>query len=70
MDNKQESAKLLQKLKQARLEAGLNQVEVAKKLDKPQPYVSKIESGEKKIDALELKKFAEVYKKKVEWFLK
>ena len=70
VDNKQEYVKLLGRLRKARREAGLNQVEVAQKLGKPQPYVSKIESGEKMVDALELKKFSVIYKKSIEWFLK
>ena len=56
------------KLKKARLQAGLTQVEVAKKLRKPQSYVAKSESGERRIDVLELKNFARLYKKPLAYF--
>lgn len=55
--------RLLKRLKQARLEAGLTQTEVARKLGKPQSFVSKCESGERRLDPLELQKFAELYRK-------
>lgn len=56
------------RLKKARLQAGLTQVEAAKKLRKPQSYVAKSESGERRIDVLELKKFARLYKKSLSYF--
>ena len=34
--------------------AGLNQVELAEKLGRPQSFVSKIEKGDRRIDVLEL----------------
>lgn len=37
----------------ARLEAGLTQSEVATRLGKPQSYVSKYESGERRVDVIE-----------------
>jgi transcriptional regulator with XRE-family HTH domain len=45
---------LLDLLRQARLEAGLRQTDVAAKLDKPQSFVSNYESGERRLDLLEL----------------
>ena len=42
---KEEHQKIVERLKKARLDAGLDQVEVAEKLGKTQSYVSKIESG-------------------------
>ena len=45
---------LLRKLlKDARLEAGLTQVEVAAKLKVPQSYIAKVEQGERKISFIE-----------------
>lgn len=41
-------------LKEERQRAGLSQVELSLRLQKPQSYVSKIESAEKRIEALEL----------------
>lgn len=58
------------RLKRARIEAGLAQQEVASKLGKPQSYISKIESGERRLDVLEIKKFANIYKRDVSFFLK
>jgi transcriptional regulator with XRE-family HTH domain len=45
---------LLKMLKEARLAAGLRQLDVAQALDRPQSYVAKIESGERKIDFIEV----------------
>ncbi|MDD4900829.1 MAG: helix-turn-helix transcriptional regulator [Patescibacteria group bacterium] len=61
---------IVQKLIKARLEVGLNQIEVAKKLGRSQSYLSKIESGQRKIDVVQLRKFAEIYKKDINFFLK
>lgn len=57
------------KLRLARLEAKLTQVQVGKKLKKPQAYISKIERGERGVDALELAEFAKVYKKDMGYFV-
>lgn len=38
-----------------RLEAGLTQTELSKLLGKPQSYVSKYESGERRLDIIELR---------------
>jgi transcriptional regulator with XRE-family HTH domain len=42
-------------LRQARLEAGLRQIDLAKLLLQPQSFVSKYESGERRLDLLELR---------------
>ena len=60
--------KLTAKLRSARLEAGLTQVEAGKKLKKPQAYISKIERGERGVDAVELAEFAKLYKKPMDYF--
>lgn len=62
--------KIIRRLKEARINADLSQQDVANKLQKPQSYVSKIESGERRLDVAEIKKFAGVYKKDVSFFLK
>ena len=64
-----EYGEIIEKLRQARYDAGFTQVEVAKKLKRPQSYLSKVEAGEQRLDILELKKFAELYKKDVGYFL-
>jgi len=58
-----EYAKFIKKLKQARLKAGLRQIEVAKKLKRPQSYISRVESGGYRLDIVEVKRFAKIYKK-------
>ncbi len=65
-----EYRKIIKRLKKARQDAGLTQVEVAKKLNKPQSYISKIERGERRIDVIELKKFAVIYKKNLDFFVR
>lgn len=37
----------------ARQTAGLNQADIARRLGRPQSYVSKIESGERRLDVVE-----------------
>jgi len=60
---------LVNKLKRARIESGLTQIDVAQKLKRPQSYISKIEAGEQRIDVLELKQFAKLYKKNLDYFV-
>lgn len=60
---------LIKKLKNARLENGLSQKIVSEKLCKTQSYVSKIESGQRRIDIIQLKEFARLYKKSISFFL-
>lgn len=67
---KDEHQKIVDRLKEARLATGLGQVDVADKLGRTQSYVSKIESGQRRFDVLQLKEFAKVYKKDLEFFLK
>jgi transcriptional regulator with XRE-family HTH domain len=59
----------LTRLREARERAGLTQAEVARALGKPQSYVSKCESGERRIDAIELQEFAELYSRPLSVFL-
>lgn len=51
--------KLQDLLKQARADAGFTQAEVAKRISKPQSYVSKYESGERRLDVVEFVEVAE-----------
>jgi len=59
----------IEKLKKARIEIGLRQEEVAKKLKKPQSYISKIERGERRIDVAELQELAKIYQKEINFFV-
>jgi len=61
---------LVKQLKKGRKEMGLSQEQVANLLHRTQSYVSKIESGQRKIDIVQLKKFAKIYKKDINFFLK
>jgi transcriptional regulator with XRE-family HTH domain len=61
---------LVEQLKKARFDVGLDQKEVAKILGKTQSYVSKVESGQRRIDIVQLKAFAKVYKKELDFFVK
>ena len=63
-----EFAALVQKLTDARKAAGLRQIDVAKKLKRPQSYVSRVESGEYRLDILEVKRFAKLYGKDISYF--
>jgi transcriptional regulator with XRE-family HTH domain len=61
---------LIRKLKQIRLKANLRQEDVAKILHRTQSYVSKLESGQRKIDLIEIKKIAKIYKVDINYFIK
>ncbi len=60
----------LRRLREARQATGLTQVEVAAKLRRPQSYVSKCESGERRVDVVELQEFAQLYKKELTFFVR
>ena len=60
---------MLKRLRKARLDARLTQVQVAKALGRPQSYVTKCELGERRIDPLELQHFATLYRKRFSYFL-
>ena len=61
---------LVEQLKKARKEAGLGQKDVAKLLNKTQSYVSKVESGQRRIEVLQLREFARIYKKNLDFFIR
>lgn len=59
----------LERLRQARKDKGLTQIDVAKLLGKHQSYVAKCESGERRVDIIELVEFARLYKKSLDFFV-
>ncbi len=65
-----EYAYFVERLRKARLEAGLTQTEVAKKLRRPQSHISNVESGQQRVDVVELQNFAKIYNKSIDYFIK
>jgi transcriptional regulator with XRE-family HTH domain len=61
--------RFLERLRQARRDAGLTQADVGRRLGLRQAFVSKVESGERRLDPVELTRFAAVYRKPLGWFL-
>jgi len=64
-----EYAYFVERLKKARLDAGLSQAQVAKKIGRPQSHISNVESGQQRVDIIELKRFAKIYNKNISFFL-
>lgn len=64
-----ERAGFVKKLKKARMEAVLTQLQVADKLGASQSWVSKIELGELRVEAIWLNRLAKLYGKSVSYFL-
>jgi transcriptional regulator with XRE-family HTH domain len=60
---------MINRLREAREESGLTQDEVADEFGLLQSFVSKVENGDRRIDPVELCRFAELYEKPVAWFL-
>ena len=63
-----EHRRIVERLTDARNIGGLNQVKVAKHLGKTHSYVSEIESGQHRIDVVQLQQFAKIYKKSIDYF--
>ena len=64
-----EYKRMRERLREAREAAAMTQEKVAEHLGKPQSFVSKVETGERRIDPTELEKFAKLYGKPVTFFL-
>ena len=60
--------RFLARLVQARRDAGLTQVEVAKRLGKAHSFLSKCELGERRVDFVELQQLAKIYGKDISYF--
>ena len=61
---------MLRALRQARKDAGLTQTEVGAKFGAHASFVSKCESGERRIDVVELADFCRIYRLDLPQFLK
>jgi transcriptional regulator with XRE-family HTH domain len=59
----------LAKLRRARKEAGLSQVEAAGLLGRSQLFLSKCEAGERRVDIVALCRFARIYKQSLTYFV-
>lgn len=66
----QEHQYLVARLREAREKANLTQKEIAHLLGVTQSFISKVESGQYRIDVIQLSKFAKLYKKKITFFIK
>ena len=60
----------LRRLRAAREAAGMTQLEAGRQLDRAQAYIQKCESGERRVDAVELARLAKLYGRPVTWFLR
>lgn len=60
---------ILEKLINAREESGLNQRQVSEELGFSHSFLSKCETGERRIDIIELLQLAKLYKKSASYFL-
>lgn len=58
--NLAEKKRFLSLVRQIRLDAGLRQADLARKLGEPQSFVSRYESGERRLDVLELRQICMV----------
>ncbi len=52
--------RLAELLRQLRVDVQLRQVDMAAKLDEPQSYVSRYESGEQRLDLIELRRICNI----------
>ena len=64
-----EYQRMLLRLREARAAARLTQKTVARRFGRPQSFVSKCESGERRIDPTELAAFSRLYDKPLDHFL-
>jgi transcriptional regulator with XRE-family HTH domain len=63
-----EYRRFLARLRTARETAGLTQVQVASRLRVPQSFISKSETGERRVDVVELADFARLYRRPLAYF--
>lgn len=66
--NQEAYDRLRLKLKEARTTANLTQLEVARTIGRPQSYISKVETRERRVDFIELQELARIYGKPIRFF--
>jgi ribosome-binding protein aMBF1 (putative translation factor) len=59
---------IVQRLIEARQESGLTQREVSAQIGRAHSFLSKCETGERRVDVLELLQLAKFYKKPLQYF--
>ena len=59
---------VIRRVREARQDVGMTQAEVASALKRPLSFVSKRELGERRIDPVDLRRFAELFGKSLEYF--
>jgi len=62
--------RLVSLLREMRIEAGLTQIDVAARIEKDQAYVSRYESGQRRLDVLEVREICQVVGVTLEEFVK
>lgn len=67
MNDADERRALSERLRQAREYIGLNQEEVARIMKLPRTAVTAIESGQRKVEATELKRLATIYRQPISY---
>lgn len=67
-DSDEERRQLGERLRQAREYLGLSQEEVATYLKVPRTALTGVESGQRRVEAIELKRLAELYRQPVSYF--
>ena len=58
-----------ERLRRARLDARMSQAQLASLLGKPQSFVSKVESGERRLDFVELQMLVHILGKPISYFV-
>jgi transcriptional regulator with XRE-family HTH domain len=62
--------RLVSLLREIRIEAGLTQTELAERIERDQTFVSKYESGQRRLDVLEVREICQVVGVTLEEFVK
>jgi transcriptional regulator with XRE-family HTH domain len=63
-------SRLVSLLREIRIEAGLTQAELAERIERDQTFVSKYESGQRRLDVLELREICQSVGTTLEEFVK